>query len=165
MYIIVIIAIVVNTINKAKKQKKKEQSAAKTDAPARQRMPASQVQQPKAKPEKPVLPPEKPAADAAPTVRVTPHDHSNMFAGSMNAETGEGIDPHDHGFEAEADMPSMHSDAELNASIARHAAGRKAPEPAPVSPVPVLSSSSITQAFVLQEILKKPEARERERMW
>ena len=88
-------------------------------------------------------------------MRVTPHDHSDMFAGSMGENHVEGYDPHDHGM-APVSVPSMHSDQELNASLAE----RDNNEAVPASAVlPPLKGEEMVKAFVLQEILKRPGRR------
>ena len=87
-----------------------------------------------------------------PSLAPTPHDHSDMFAGSMLADTGEGQDPHDHGFEAEPLMPSDTSEAEINASLLGEAghSGNGGSGWFDFSP------NSIARAFVMQEVLGRP---------
>ena len=92
----------------------------------------------------------------APAVTPTMHDHSDMYAGSMGDVEDEGFDPHDHGFEAAPNMPSMHSEAEINASLTDVA---EEEEEGGFSLR--LDGDSLMQAFVLQEVLKRPADRKR----
>ena len=89
------------------------------------------------------------------TLRITPHDHRGMFDGSLQAdeESPEGRDPHDHGFEEEAQMPSMTSDQAINASLTEESVEPARPAGLNLTP------DSIRQAFVLQEILKRRTGR------
>ncbi len=87
-----------------------------------------------------------------PALQPTLHDHSGMFEGSLHADDGtEGSDPHDHGFDHDVDMPSAHSEEELNRSLreggARPAAGGGLKLD--------FSPKNIASAFVLQEVLKR----------
>ena len=98
-----------------------------------------------------------PVTHIAPTVHVTPHDHSGMFEGSLHADdSGEGRDPHDHGFETEIDTPSMHSEEAINASFGQISDS---------DPIPGLKlafdGDSVTRALVMQEVLRRPCERRR----
>ena len=81
-----------------------------------------------------------------PQVHVTPHDHSNMFAGSMEADREE---------YAREDMPSAVSETffvEQNEPAV----------PSAVTPfLPPMNTGTLKQAFVLQEILTRPIERRR----
>ena len=84
-------------------------------------------------------------------LRPSPHDHSGMFDGSLlaDADSPEGRDPHEHGFEQEVSMPSDVSDQVINASLA--AEGTEAG----AAPVLRLTPESVREAFILQEVLKR----------
>ena len=106
-----------------------------------------------------VLPP-RPVQTVRQAIQPTLHDHSGMFAGSLQADDGtEGSDPHDHGFDHEVDMPSDHSEEVLNASLAE-GAGAEKPRREP-QPKPLLdwAPDSLVRAVVMQEILRRPSAR------
>ena len=135
----------------------KKDSQAKKSLARRQ---AALLQQQEAVPES-IQAPETPereqphlAPSIAPSVHVSPHDHSGMYAGSMGDLDHEGFDPHDHGFSAEVDTPSMHSDRELNASF-----NMQEDEEEEAAPFLDWSGSSVARAFVMQEVLKRPAAR------
>ena len=90
--------------------------------------------------------PEEAHAPIQPTVHVTPHDHSDMFAGSMEADREEYI---------RQDMPSAVSETFFTEE-------EEPAPPAEVSPMlPLLNAGTLKQAFVLQEILTRPVDRHR----
>ncbi len=155
--LVVFIAIIVGVVSQSsKKAKKQAQTQARPGQPAS--VPAQVT--PELKPMQVPVPRTQPAEmlPPRPEVRVTPHDHTDMFAGSMHAETTEGVDPHDHGFEHDVDMPSSHSDAELNASF-EQADAEEAEAPSLMD----WTGSGIVRAVVMQEVLKRPSQRMAER--
>ena len=93
------------------------------------------------------------AAPMAPRVSVTPHDHSNMYAGSLG---------HD-GYEGNADafesMPSTHSEElfQEHAIDTAHTGSEESVEPSGIQLS--FSPGNIAQAFILQEVLKRPDPR------
>ena len=90
-----------------------------------------------------------------PTIKVTEHDHSGIYDGSMDSDhSGEGMDFHDHG-QAPVDMPSMHSDRDLNRELAGSL--REEPEREPALAMD-WSSASIVRGVILQEVLGKPKS-------
>ena len=151
--LVVFIAIIVGVVSQSSKKAKKQ-----AQTQARPGQPASAPAQPapELKPMQVPVPRTEPAEmlPPRPEVRVTPHDHTDMFAGSMHAETTEGVDPHDHGFEQEPDMPSSRSDAELNASFAEAAPAES--EEAEAPGLMDWTGSGIVRAVVMQEVLKRP---------
>ena len=108
---------------------------------------------PEPEPAKPAMagPGKAERAPLAPRLAPTPHDHSGMFDGSMmaDADSPEGRDPHDHGFEEEVSVPSMTSEEEINRQLGAQEA------PAQAAPVLRLTPESIREAFILQEVLKR----------
>ncbi|MBQ6173840.1 MAG: hypothetical protein IJK28_04390 [Clostridia bacterium] len=138
--------IIAITVGSARKSAAKQQAER---ANAERRRKAAQPGKPAARQQESILPP-RPIAPSL-------HDHSEMFEGSLHADDGtEGSDPHDHGFDHEVDMPSMHSEEEINASL-REQPGKKAP--APGKPLLDWAPNSIVRAFVMQEVLKRPGQR------
>ncbi len=93
-------------------------------------------------------------APAQPTVKVSRHDHSGMFDGSLYADdSGEGKDIHDHGFTHEVETPSMSSDTAINASIDAAQAGAQEAENGSLSLR--FDGQSIVNAVVMNEILRR----------
>ncbi len=155
--LVVIVGLIASAIGGLVNAVKKGQQtgAAQTRQTASQRRP--QVRQPQggqASAPKTVLPPREETAHRV--LQPSLHDHSGMFAGSMNADDGtEGSDPHDHGFDHEVDVPSSHSAEEINRSLR----GTEAPSvPAPRLALS-FSPQNIASAFVLQEVLRRPGQR------
>ena len=86
-------------------------------------------------------------APVRPTVHVSPHHHEDMYAGSMNAPEVQG-NPDAYG-----EMPSEHS-AELFVEP------DEAEEPVQGEGVRLnFSPDSLVNAFILQEVLKRPQER------
>ena len=145
LLVIVPLAISVSAIKKGQQQQQQRQ-----EQQERQQQQLQQQRQP-APSKGPALPPRDTRA-ARPTLTPTLHDHSGMFEGSLFADDGtEGSDPHDHGFDHEVDMPSSHSEEEINASL-RESGARSAPAPGVRLD---FSPKNIASAFVLQEVLKR----------
>ena len=140
---IVVIGAVLSSFSKAAKQKAANQRPQTVSQPA----PSEPVQQPAA-----MLPPRPAQPTLQSTLRVTEHDHTDMFAGSLNADdSGEGRDDHDHGFTGEVDMPSMHSDQELNRSLTEE----EQAEDGDSFQLP-LTPQGLVQSLVMQEVLRRP---------
>ena len=77
-----------------------------------------------------------------PTIEVTAHDDS-IYAGSLNAVTGEGFDP-------------CHEEQMAPLSLAESVpAETEAPAPSPI--LPAWSGSEIARGFVMAEILTRRE--------
>ena len=135
-----VVAALGNAKNKQQQQQqqKQRQQRPARQAPAKPAAPAS------------VLPPRS-ETRLRPTLAPTLHDHSGMFEGSLHADGTEGVDPHDHGFDHEVDMPSDHSEEALNASLTAEGAR---PAAAPGLRLD-FSPKNIASAFVLQEVLKR----------
>ncbi len=149
---LLLIAVIVWSVTNASKKKKNGAAAAQRTAgqASSGAAPAQEIKKSAPAAQTPLR------AAIAPTISVSRHDHSGMYDGSMNADsTGEGRDIHDHGFEREIDMPSMHSDEVLNASF-------RVQEDTVSSAGPLnLNPDSIARAFVLQEVLRRPSERRR----
>ena len=151
VWLIIIICVLISMASNNKKKKAQQGAARPKAAPQTTAQAAAPQQQAAAWP--PAV--SKPATGIRPSVRVTPHDHSDMFAGSMGETHEEGYDPHDHGM-APVSVPSMHSDKALNESLF----GEGDSEAVPASAVlPPLEGEQLVKAFVLQEILKRPSQR------
>ena len=88
------------------------------------------------------------------TVKVTAHDHSGMFDGSMGGNVYEGADPC-HDDRPAARMPSQYSDRIINRSLEED-------DDEPVRNGLDLDwddGKSLVKAFVMQEVLKRPSER------
>lgn len=134
---------------KNKQQKKPPHPPQTPSAPPKTSpKPAAAKQAPQQAPKpapKPATPPPEPRIQQ--TVKVTPHDHSDMFAGSMQAESTEGVDlchPGEHQ-EMPSDISEHFFDEPLDSSHAE----------LPAYP------NQLVQALVLQEVLKRPSERRR----
>ncbi|MBR4710863.1 MAG: hypothetical protein IKP10_02445 [Clostridia bacterium] len=146
--LIILIIGIFSVLTGPKEQAKK--NAAAQRAKAAQRPPAGPAQKQAAKAGPDTMLPPRPLT---PTL----HDHSGMFEGSLHADDGtEGSDPHDHGFDHEVDMPSMHSEENINASLA---ADRPAAPSAKAAPLLDWAPDSLVRAFVMQEVLRRPDER------
>ncbi len=75
----------------------------------------------------------------------------------MGYESPEGHDPHDHG-QKPVQMPSMHSAEAINADLSAGAAPTLQ-EQGLKRPALDFSHGSLANAFVMQEILRRPEER------
>ena len=140
---IVVIGGVISSFSKSAKQKTANQRPQTNPQSA----PAEPVQQPAA-----MMPPAPAQPSLRSTLRVTEHDHRGMFEGSLHADdSGEGRDTHDHGFTSEVDMPSMHSEEEMNRSLA----GEDSTTAEGGFTLP-LTPQGITQSLVMQEVLRRP---------
>ena len=165
LFVILWLIFVVSAISRsAKKAQTKNNSAQNRPAqPGKPGQPAKTPVSIQVTPSEPARVPVQPAQESmshslerrplTSTIRVTPHDHSNMFAGSLNADdSGEGYDPHDHGF-SPVSVPSMTSDRELNASFLE-----TAEEPTGGFRLN-MEPDSLVQAFVMQAVLRRPSER------
>ncbi len=84
-----------------------------------------------------------PHKEIQPNVAVTPHDHSGMFQGSMAHDQTEGT---------LKDMPSDHSAELFTQTVA-------APAPATTASPFHFSDNELANAFILQEVLRRPGER------
>jgi hypothetical protein len=162
---IIVLLLIVFIASSLSSKKKNTQGTARTTvktgghAPVGNRMQSKPEETEEEEEDRPMIQAAAPAPYRAPltaTVAPTMHDHSDMYAGSMGDVEDEGFDPHDHGFEAAPNMPSMHSEAEINASLTDVA---EEEEEGGFSLR--LDGDSLMQAFVLQEVLKRPADRKR----
>ena len=144
LVIFVPLAVVINIAKQQGKQGKQGQQGrnAPPAGPAAG-APAPRPQAPKPA-EKAVLPP-RPETQSRPALQPTLHDHSDIFAGSLLADDGT------EGEAGREDMPSAHSDEELNQSLTE-----EQEEAAQGSGIVLdFSPKNIASVFVLQEVLRR----------
>ena len=144
---ILLIVFIIYMVGKSTKDAKQKKGKGASASPAQARKEAAPVQnrvvQASARMS---VPDPAPAPAMAPKVSVTKHDHSDMYAGSLGHDGFEG-NP-----EAFDSMPSSHSE-----ELFTQAPDRENTQARPALQLN-FSPSSIANAFILQEILKRPKS-------
>ncbi len=135
LIVLIIVSFVISLAGKAGQAAKKKAAPPKRPAPA-----PDEGETPSASAAEGAVRPEERAL--RPTIEVTAHDDS-IYAGSLNAVTGEGFDP-------------CHEEQMAPLSLAESVpAETEAPAPSPI--LPAWSGSEIARGFVMAEILTRRE--------